>query len=751
MKKYAVVSLSGGMDSSTLLLKLLAEGYNVTALSFDYGQKHKVELERATELVKYINSTLIKVEGVTDKLKKDLQELHGLDAATLVEKVKQENGPVKHQVIKLDGLSQLLNSTLVEGGSEVPEGHYAEENMKGTVVPNRNKIFSSIIQAVALSIAEQNNAECSIAMGIHAGDHCFSRDTKIMTPDGIKNFQDLKIGDKIFSFNFQTNEMEEDILTHIEVKNKVSTINVIETAAGNIKLTDEHNVFRVKLENFHPVHGYDKSFEKVKVKELRKGDFMVSSINSKILKPALVSTLDLSGYELEVNRGQTSEMLDLLPIVDSLVATDSTLKVCEKDNMIICLSNGSKLKECPRFVNKEHFYRIVAWYITEGWTNIPTNKSHSRYSSGISQSLKANFTKVDSIVESLKISGIPYKLQFSKKQFNEKPQEMTVYLSGVISLILQSCGKKSIEKTIPQWLYNDLITNKEFVLPFFETMIAGDGYQALSHISYISKSKSLIEKMSFLGNILGYGIAITKPKGVRTTYSLSFLSPQNKIAATCLGEGKFNYISSIKQEEYNDNVFDITVKNNHNFFAGEFGQVLISNSIYPDCRQEFRDADFEAFKQGNWGSEKVHIYTPYLHTDKFGILEDGLKCCEQLNLDFNEVYKRTNTSYKPIFIPKPKSEIVAELNIKVSENHKTTISYKEPVFIWQLHQDAEAFGVQTGKWYSDYKSASSVERIEAFIKLGKPDPCEYADESGSVNWETVVKHVETVLKEHNNK
>jgi len=53
MKKQAVLSLSGGMDSSTLLLHLLANDYQVTALSFDYGQKHKVELERAVDLVKY--------------------------------------------------------------------------------------------------------------------------------------------------------------------------------------------------------------------------------------------------------------------------------------------------------------------------------------------------------------------------------------------------------------------------------------------------------------------------------------------------------------------------------------------------------------------------------------------------------------------------------------------------------------------------------------------------------------------------
>jgi 7-cyano-7-deazaguanine synthase len=295
--KQAVLSLSGGMDSSTLLLHLLSKGYEVTALSFDYGQKHKIELERASELVNYINHTIDnldfdkKIQWVMRNRDIELENLYVTEAANNMTQI-------KHQIIKLDGLSQLLNSSLVEGGTEVPEGHYVEENMKDTVVPNRNKIFSSIIQAAALSAAEMNDTECAIAMGIHAGDH----------------------------------------------------------------------------------------------------------------------------------------------------------------------------------------------------------------------------------------------------------------------------------------------------------------------------------------------------------------------------------------------------------------------SIYPDCRQEFRDADFEAFKLGNWGSEKVTLYTPYLKGDKFDILQDGEKCCKQLDLDFNEIYKRTNTSYKPM--------------------------------------------KHNGVWYSDYKSASSVERIEAFIKLGLPDSVEYADETGPVTWEVAKKHVEQILDSH---
>ena len=162
MAKHVVVSLSGGMDSSTLLLRALSEFDTVTAVSFDYGQKHRVELERAQDLINYLN-----LRADETKYKSDVAEV-----------IMHHFPKVNYQVIKLDGLSQLLNSALVTGGAEVPEGHYAEENMKATVVPNRNKIFSSITQAIALSIANETKEECSIALGIHAGDHAIYPDCR---------------------------------------------------------------------------------------------------------------------------------------------------------------------------------------------------------------------------------------------------------------------------------------------------------------------------------------------------------------------------------------------------------------------------------------------------------------------------------------------------------------------------------------------------------------------------------------------
>jgi len=154
MAKHVVVSLSGGMDSSTLLLRAIEKYDSVTAISFDYGQKHRVELERAQQLVDYINENCPTDENCF-------------------------NGcTVNYRQIKLDGLVDLLDSALVQGGDDVPEGHYEQDNMKETVVPNRNKMFASIVQAVALSVANKTGETCDIALGIHAGDHAVYPDCR---------------------------------------------------------------------------------------------------------------------------------------------------------------------------------------------------------------------------------------------------------------------------------------------------------------------------------------------------------------------------------------------------------------------------------------------------------------------------------------------------------------------------------------------------------------------------------------------
>ena len=114
MADKVVVIYSGGMDSYTLLHEALAQGKQVYALSFNYGQKHSKELHYA--------------QKVCDEL--------GLP----------------HKVVDITAIHQLLLGSSLTDDIEIPEGHYEEQSMKSTVVPNRNMVMLSLAIAYAVSI-----------------------------------------------------------------------------------------------------------------------------------------------------------------------------------------------------------------------------------------------------------------------------------------------------------------------------------------------------------------------------------------------------------------------------------------------------------------------------------------------------------------------------------------------------------------------------------------------------------------------
>lgn len=143
--RRAIICLSGGMDSTALLLRLLAEGRRVFGLSFDYGQKHKLELER---------------------LKANIEYLHGEDIE------------FQHHVVEFPKLGTLFHSALTDSNWAVPTGHYEQENMKQTVVPNRNAIFSAIAFGYALSVATEADADVDLSLGVHSGDHAIYPDCR---------------------------------------------------------------------------------------------------------------------------------------------------------------------------------------------------------------------------------------------------------------------------------------------------------------------------------------------------------------------------------------------------------------------------------------------------------------------------------------------------------------------------------------------------------------------------------------------
>ena len=135
MSKLAVMAFSGGMDSTGLLMHLLASDHHVHTLSYDYGQKHSIELDRAKANIAYLKSKGIQVS---------------------------------HKIIDLRSAMSVFYSALTTDGYDVPQGHYEEEQMKQTVVPNRNAIFSSLLYGYALSIAIKSDQDVKIALGDHA-------------------------------------------------------------------------------------------------------------------------------------------------------------------------------------------------------------------------------------------------------------------------------------------------------------------------------------------------------------------------------------------------------------------------------------------------------------------------------------------------------------------------------------------------------------------------------------------------------
>jgi len=155
-QEKAVVIYSGGMDSFTLLNKVVKQGYDVYALTFNYGQKHVKEVEVA---------------------------------ATVCEQL-----GVPHKILDISPINQLMQSSSLVGSEAVPEGHYEAENMKSTVVPNRNMILLSLAIGYAVDIKAGK-----VYYGAHSGDHAIYPDCRpefvhaMNAVAGIANYEHVSI------------------------------------------------------------------------------------------------------------------------------------------------------------------------------------------------------------------------------------------------------------------------------------------------------------------------------------------------------------------------------------------------------------------------------------------------------------------------------------------------------------------------------------------------------------------------------
>ena len=135
MSQKVVVIYSGGMDSFTVLNKALEQGHEVSALSFNYGQRHVRELDVAAKVCEALN--------------------------------------IPHKIVDITAINTLLAGSSLTDDIEIPEGHYEESSMKSTVVPNRNMILLSL--AIGYAVSEGASA---VYYGAHSGDHAIYPDCR---------------------------------------------------------------------------------------------------------------------------------------------------------------------------------------------------------------------------------------------------------------------------------------------------------------------------------------------------------------------------------------------------------------------------------------------------------------------------------------------------------------------------------------------------------------------------------------------
>lgn len=145
MTQKVVVIYSGGMDSFTVLHKAIADGFTVYPLSFDYGQRHKKELDYAARVCAELG--------------------------------------VEHKIVDISGINSLIGGSSLTSDIAVPEGHYEEESMKSTVVPNRNMILLSL--AIGYAVSLQAN---KVYYGAHSGDHAIYPDCR---PEFVQKMNDV--------------------------------------------------------------------------------------------------------------------------------------------------------------------------------------------------------------------------------------------------------------------------------------------------------------------------------------------------------------------------------------------------------------------------------------------------------------------------------------------------------------------------------------------------------------------------------
>jgi len=241
MVKKAVCLISGGLDSATTAFIAKNQGYEIYALSFNYGQRHNKEINCSKEIARSVNA--------------------------------------KDHIIFDINLNKFGGSSLVDKSKKIDENHSLDnigKTIPSTYVPARNTVFLSI----ALAYAETINAD-AIFIGATATDYCLPGSTKIPTGEGIKELTDVAVGDKVLSVGI--NGLSWKPVVGIYQQNTKDKLLQINANGIKIRCTKEHHMLRYVISKHKPYLNF-KHIEVIEANKLKKGDYLpvaCSAINVK--------------------------------------------------------------------------------------------------------------------------------------------------------------------------------------------------------------------------------------------------------------------------------------------------------------------------------------------------------------------------------------------------------------------------------------------------------------------------------------
>jgi DNA polymerase I len=364
---------------------------------------------------------------------------------------------------------------------------------------------------------------------------CFTPDTEVLTPNGVRNITDIEVGDDVYSYNPKTKEMQVKPVTEtIEKPNYDGEIVHIQNQSMDLKVTPDHRFLANK-----PRHGG--GYEYTEAGNLNKWTQYETPNNWSSTDGSGIDTIDLADYY----DGDTT------------------------DESIRCSDNG-RHNTIPRHYDADNVITLLGWFITEGSVYLSGDEPRGDRIS-ISQYKSVHPDHHSEIVELFEEMGLSYTVT-----------DTDINHSGSVwaEMLTEWCGEGSHNMTIPSWVFEKCSTEQKKLLR--DTMMKGDGDTADTPKRYTTVSTNLRDDFMRLVWETGHPVTYTEDDSSRhgdSVWRVFWRTERSNMSFRCHRDET--------RERAQNGVYCIQVEDNHMLVAGRNGKF----TNIPNCYGVFGDSN----------------------------------------------------------------------------------------------------------------------------------------------------------------